>query len=523
MSSKARVPISLDEGDVRLDDPPDHGYGDYHSPMASPLISWRRMTSDWTDLENKFSPGRKVSDFTMPEKMLEATRPCGDTFPLDHQETGRSEQLSFGETLFNLTNTLFGSGVLGIPYAFRLAGYLALPLLALTVVITAATAVLLGEALDLAEDLPSEESGSRVPRQQRDFVFLSRLAFGKRGELLVGLVTGLEVWTAMVTFLVMSGVNAASLLGTGPKPVILAFTLLASTMVAIPMRAYASISLVALTNLLVALLSFCTYLLRLPDWAWPALVDAPQCPGDLARAFGLMIFCFAGHPVFPGVHQSMRDKKQWRSSVSISFLLTLANYGGLGLFAYLVMGPSLNPCFTLNIAHSSWARRVTSLGFAVKIQLTVPLLFGAVIAMLPASPPTRGVRAAIDHDSLGATLLQPDAQAVVRPTTLASRFCPAFWPSVLTAVTALSACLLAGDVAALASLCGSLLVMLTSVFFPVILYLRLKFKTASLRGPAAAAVGPGMATLCAILLAFGAFAGVSGTYFAVLDLGKSNF
>ena len=51
------------------------------------------------------------------------------------------------ETVMNLANTMMGSGVLAIPFAFALIGYWAVLLLLFVVAVTAFTACLIGECL----------------------------------------------------------------------------------------------------------------------------------------------------------------------------------------------------------------------------------------------------------------------------------------------------------------------------------------------------------------------------------------
>eukprot|EP00438_Fugacium_kawagutii_P013805 Skav222145 [mRNA] locus=scaffold4223:20415:26774:+ [translate_table: standard] len=77
-------------------------------------------------------------------------------------------EMSSCETIFNLANTMMGSGVLAVPYAFRLTSYWAVLLLLLVVALTAFTACLIGEALQIAR----HRSGTLVSNH-RDFTFLA--------------------------------------------------------------------------------------------------------------------------------------------------------------------------------------------------------------------------------------------------------------------------------------------------------------------------------------------------------------
>ena len=39
--------------------------------------------------------------------------------------------------------------------------------------------------------------------------------------------------------------------------------------------------------------------------------DENDAAGNLCRAYGLFIFCFAGHPCLPALHEGMQQMDQW--------------------------------------------------------------------------------------------------------------------------------------------------------------------------------------------------------------------
>lgn len=434
------------------------------SPVVSPLLTRRLVRGivlgSWHEATCSSPYPVAIDDVGLPDFAL--------------LEDGEDPDLmSVGESVFNLVNTMVGSGVLSVPYAFRLAGYAALPLLCAVVAVTAFTAALIGEALDLAAGLPG---GKEVPRQDRDYAFLAHMAFGSLGRKVVAGIATLELWLAVVTLLVMNGVNAYLLFGAEPQSAIVACAIAAVMMVRIPMRAYAYISLVSLTMLFGASCAFLCYLLQLQPWAYPPVGIPSTDPGNVPRAVGIMLFCFAGHPCFPNVHEHMHETDRWNESVGVSFFLSIVYYGGLGMLSYSALGPELQPSFVMNIAERSMWHGVVALLFLVKVQLTLPLLLRAILISTNLMWEPKGV-------------------------------------AVLIAVTAGSACLFAKDMAALATLCGSLLVMMTSVLIPVVLYLRLWS-----RAPSGDGVGVLLVLTCLVVVLFGCCAGASGTYFAVADL-----
>ncbi|CAJ1378178.1 unnamed protein product [Effrenium voratum] len=400
-------------------------------------------------------------------------------------EVHETEDMSACETIFNLSNTMVGGGVLSVPFAFRLISYSAALLLALVVLVTAFTACLIGQSLDAVRHKTD------TPPACRDYAWLAEVSFGPWGRRVVGITTAMELWIAAVTFLVMSGNNAKGLLGVNEFHAVMFCTVLSTVMVFIPLRVYAYVSLVSLIALLIASLAFLADLLAMPSWSMPDFVQ-PQI-ADLFRAYGLFIFCFAGHPCFPGLHQTMRQTKHWTSCVSLSFSIASCYYVGLGLIAFMALGTDVHPVFTADM-RDGWMGRITIAFFAVKIQLTTPVLLRVVIVALQLWPEGGGGSG------------EPRGEHTVR--SLLGSYLPA---AVLVVFTGASACFLSQKVAALASLAGALLVNLTSVVLPAVMYARLVWSDKTSKAKLA---------LCALLVAFGLVTAVVGTVLAVQDMSK---
>lgn len=449
------------------------------SPSRSQPISWRQVSSDVTSLTTPpLGPKRCLLDAEMPDIALP-----GSEEQLPQKEVS-SDELGIGETIFNLSNTMVGSGVLSVPYAFRLTRYVAVALLALVVAMTAFTAMLVGQALELAASRPGASS---TPPSRRDFGYLAEVAFGQWGNRIIAITTAMELWLAVVTFLVMSGINAQGLLGMDEPHAVAFCTMITAVMVFIPLRVYAYVSLASLAALCVASVAYLIDLFQMDEWNWPCF-SAPEGVGDVFRAYGLIIFCFAGHPCFPALHQSMSDRSKWEPCVTFSFLVAAGYYVCLGLLAFLALGTNMHAVFTADMSGSGVLRRVTIAAFALKIQLTAPVLLRVVLTCLRVWP---------EGGELSLLDFGPSAMIVL--------------------ATGFSACILAGHLAALASLCGAFLVNLTSVILPVVIYLQLEKLVPSTR-TAAFKVKLG---LCWAAVGLGVVAGVAGTAMAVVDFSHS--
>merc|ERR1719512_412329 len=98
-----------------------------------------------------------------------------------------------------------GVGVLSIPYALRQSGYFALLLVIIVIVVTTKTAKWIGSSLELV----SKSSAARGTSPAAwDFSFMAEVAFGPKAAAFINWVAIVEVWLALVTFMVMNGGNA---------------------------------------------------------------------------------------------------------------------------------------------------------------------------------------------------------------------------------------------------------------------------------------------------------------------------
>jgi len=404
--------------------------------------------------------------------------------------TPRTEhELSLSEAVFNLANTVLGVGVLSIPYAFRLSGYVSILLILVTILVTAQTGVFIGSALQLASRSPQAAS---VPPRGRDFTFLAYVGFGGRGAALIAFVTSVEVWFALVTFMVMNGVNVSVVfpeVGAGVASV--TSCVLAVVMVFIPMRVYSYLSVVASLALAVAAVALVAAAFTMREWANPydhLGLDALLQLQNIPRSVGIIVFCFAGHPCFPVVYECMKEPRRWQSSISLTFFLAFVYYGGLGVFGYLVFGEGLEASVTKNLAslpQARFFRHMSALAFVVKIQLTAPVLMNAILVSL--WPPSE-----------------------MGPEWTRGRIVALF---ALTAATALTALLFSSEIAVVAALTGSLFTMATSVMFPAAVHLRLAAKFGEVKSLFSRAYLPHLA-----VLVFGVVMAATGTYLSVMDM-----
>lgn len=308
---------------------------------------------------------------------------------------------------------------------------------------------------------------------------------------LVNVVTVLEVWCALCTFLVMNGINGHVLFaGIQPALGVLISTIVMVVTVFIPLRIFSYFALVASLAIVLASVALMGAAWTLPEWGhpWrhlgtPALVQW----GHIPQSVGLLVFCFAGHPCFPMVHESMDDRGRWSKTIGLTFGFAFIYYGGMGIFGYLVFGDRTAESFALNLDNLAEAQAwsmVSVVSFLIKIQLTAPLLFNCIFtAVYP--EPGKGSR-------------WPWQRMVTFVGVLA--------------VTMLVSVAFADKVYLLASFTGSLFTMCTSVIFPTYLHLRLlkRFGTEVERS--------NTPTLHWVIICWGILMAICGTVLNVTDV-----
>lgn len=417
---------------------------DWGSPRVSPTTSRRQSTAGGPDSPRPLS--RAATPSSVAGKSDDGWPPSGHEHLPDALNT-----LKMSEATFNLVNTVVGVGVLSVPYAFRLSGYITLLVMAFTILVTWYTAKLLGASSVLAA---SSEIATWVPPKSRDYIFLAYVGFGSWGKRVMMTITAMEMWFAVVTFIVMNGVNGAILwpkIGNGLVIVVSAVS--AGFMVFLPMRVYSYVSLISTGALLLAGCALVGAAASMPYWANPYQTtgeDSLMTLRNVPRSAGILVFCFAGHPCFPVIHECMREKKAWGGAVGLTFMTAFFYYAGLGVFGYIVFGTGLEASFTENIAavkHALFWKNVSVLAFLVKIQLTTPVIMNAIMVSLWA----------------------PGSNSPEWPP---GRVALLF---TLVAFTAIVCYFCANSVASVASLSGSLFVMSTSVIFPVVVHMRLSY------------------------------------------------
>jgi len=335
-----------------------------------------------------------------------------------------------------------------------------------------------------------------LPKAFWDFGLLAEVAFGPRAASAINAVSALEVWLALVAFMVMNGGNAAIVAPEISTSVSIPVCgAIATLFCFVPHSVFAYLSLISTLAMVIAAVAMVLSTCCMARWANPydhmgeAAVFRPE---NFPRSIGIIVFCFAGHPCFPAVLTSMENAQKWGTVCDRSFLVAFVYYTSFGFLGFLVFGTTTSASLSENLGEihgATFFRYVAASCFLLKIQLTIPLLMNVCLV------------------------------ACWKPGGDEDEESESLWPCrrvlllfAISAATMLVAMASADLLAVIASLTGSLFINITSVLFPAIVHLALSRK----RTPHLRMSWSTTATYVAVI-SFGIVQAIFGTALAVQD------
>ncbi|GMH22722.1 hypothetical protein Nepgr_024565 [Nepenthes gracilis] len=261
----------------------------------------------------------------------------------DHQQSNKGT--TFLRTCFNGLNTLAGIGLLSTPYALSEGGWLSLLFLFALAVLFFYTGLLIHRCM---------EANPLI----RTYPDIGGLAFGWKGRTLISIFMYLELYFAAVEFLILGGDSFEKLfpnttLFAGVKlSVKQGFTVL-SALVVLPttwLKSLGLLSYVSACGVFASIAVICCVF-------WVGAVDGVGFHergvlfhrSGLVTAVSMYAFCYCGHPVFPTLRNSMKDRSQFPKVLINCFFLSCLGYGSMAVLGYLMYGQNIKSQVTLNL------------------------------------------------------------------------------------------------------------------------------------------------------------------------------
>jgi len=281
---------------------------------------------------------------------------------------GQAPLSGFWQSVFNSTNLLMGVGLLSLPYACRLAGWMGVPILLLLAGMTNYTAKIIGEIMDYQPSQKLRDGPGAYAIM--GFADMGSVAFGDVGKYFMFTIFFIETAGYACVYIIIEAENLKSQLMSWDAFSSFQQTdwLLLSTVVFLPpmwlpnlsvlsyMSAFGVLS--SLTLLFGVVLEgaigvapnkqYCVEPHCTGSWIHPS-PTTPYIFSDLPIVIGLVMVGFAGHAVFPTIRNDMMNKAHYNSMVDVTYCMVLSAYLGICVAGYMMFGSFAEEQITLNL------------------------------------------------------------------------------------------------------------------------------------------------------------------------------
>jgi hypothetical protein len=223
---------------------------------------------------------------------------------------------------------------------------------------------------------------------------LARAAFGPVGDRAIRVLFALELWFALETFLVLTGISVNQLSGIPEPPVIILAGFLGCMSLGLPMTTISSGSLLAVACMVVGLMALMACGMgRLWDHAAGLeplanrhrTFEFERTPASI----GIFLYCFSGLPCLPSIRAAMqRPKEDYEKAINTSMLYAFFYYLAIGALGYEFFANDTRRSFLRDLApipgegHAKVYGYISALAaglFALKLQAGFPLYAGPVL------------------------------------------------------------------------------------------------------------------------------------------------
>jgi hypothetical protein len=257
--------------------------------------------------------------------------------PKDFELLGTS---TFFQSFFNSCNILMGIGLLSLPFAFNITGWIVgISLLLIFSAITLHTGTLLQRCLDY------EREDGYISCTYGD---LGYVAFGESGRAFISFIFFLELIACTVALVILSADSIVALFPHLDLVMVKIIIVIAVFPLSLPkslsIAAYGSIlGILALLNLIGILFydGLSTYTTPGSLWELASTELMPLNWFAVPLSFGLFMAGFAGHSVFPNVYRDMKQPELYGKLLNSTYFVVLVVYIAIGSIGYGMFGSAI--------------------------------------------------------------------------------------------------------------------------------------------------------------------------------------
>ncbi|TKY61876.1 Amino acid transporter ANT1 [Spatholobus suberectus] len=289
-------------------------------------------------------------------------------------EPAPSERASKLQTLGNIIVTVVGTGVLGLPFAFRIAGWLAGSLGVAIVGISTYYCMLL--LVMCREKLASEEP----LREARTYGDLGYRSFGTLGRYVTEVIIVVAQCAGSVAYFVFIGQNLYSVFQENGLslasfifmlvPVEIGLSWIGTLSALAPFSMFADVCNVIAMGIVVK-----EDIQRAlgGGFSFRQRTTITSNIGGLPFAAGMAVFCFEGFGMTLALENSMQDRRKFPILLAQTFGGITLVYILFGFCGYMAFGEETRDIVTLNLPRN-WSSLAVQVGLCVGLAFTLPIM-----------------------------------------------------------------------------------------------------------------------------------------------------
>ncbi|OIW11403.1 hypothetical protein TanjilG_10721 [Lupinus angustifolius] len=293
-----------------------------------------------------------------------------------------SKKASKLQTLGNIIVSVVGTGVLGLPYAFRVAGWVAGSIgIAIVGIATFYCMLLL---VRCREKLASEEPLT----ESRTYGDLGYRCFGTPGRYLTELLISLALCGGSVAYLVFIGQNLHSVFQS--HEITLTSYIFMLVPVEIGLSWIRSLSSLAPFSIFADVCNVLAIAIVVKEDIGQAVVNGFSFEerttitsniGGLPFAAGMAVFCFEGIGMTLALENSMQDRAKFPRLLAQTFGGITFVYILFGFCGYIAFGEETRDIVTLNLPRN-WSSIAVQLGLCLGLVFTFPMIIHPINEIL---------------------------------------------------------------------------------------------------------------------------------------------
>ncbi|KAL3318490.1 hypothetical protein Ciccas_002846 [Cichlidogyrus casuarinus] len=287
---------------------------------------------------------------------------------------------------WNVSNIILGIGLLGVPYACAILGWLSIPAVLLFGLLSLYTGILIGRAMynnpDAAYSPPELDSHeSPCKRVYVTFADIAKQLLPRFGKPFAASLVILEIFGAQVLYTILLGESLAKLLNTNLNTslsreqwaVVIAycvfpFTFIQSIKV---ISCFSTAATACLIGVTLGVVSFCI----MSALSMQQLVSEFGLPvvDKLPSGLAIILFSYCCHGVLPGIEYGMKFPRSYPKMMTVTFGATILIKALFGVLPAYLFGRQTAQIFLDNMSPAPRLQLTVQILITVTSMLTIPL------------------------------------------------------------------------------------------------------------------------------------------------------